>query len=259
MAAEVHRDDVAGRRDAGARPAVQAQAVVDEAVDEQTTARAAPAPAPVEEVDPVAARPRRRSRPARRESGGGSGSIAPRIAGAMAKAPPRVARTPPVPRPPPSVRGARRAGALDAIPSRSRSASTRSRSSSPTSRRPTSAARTTSDPDDDLYGLYEGVPRTEYGRRLGRGAEPDHARSACRSRKTSPTRTTSPTRSGSPSSTSSPTTSASTTTGSGELGVTNGSARRRASCQRDRAGPAIARNARRDEADHRQQSGREAR
>ena len=49
--------------------------------------------------------------------------------------------------------------------SRRRSArrSTRSRSSSRTSRAASSGARTTSRDDETLYGLYEGVPRTEYG------------------------------------------------------------------------------------------------
>ena len=41
--------------------------------------------------------------------------------------------------------------------------STRSRSSSPTSPRPSSCARTASRPDETLYGLYEGVPRDEWG------------------------------------------------------------------------------------------------
>ena len=54
-------------------------------------------------------------------------------------------------------------GALDAIPSRSPPPSTRSPSSSPTSRPPTSGARTSIGPDETLYGLYEGVPRTEWG------------------------------------------------------------------------------------------------
>ena len=47
---------------------------------------------------------------------------------------------------------------------RSRPRSTRSRSSSRTSRRPTSSRENELEPDDDtLYGLYEGVPRTEWG------------------------------------------------------------------------------------------------
>ena len=46
---------------------------------------------------------------------------------------------------------------------RSRPRSTRSPSSSRTSRRPTSAARTGCAADDTLYGLYEGVPRTDWG------------------------------------------------------------------------------------------------
>ena len=48
-------------------------------------------------------------------------------------------------------------------------------------------------PDGDtLYGLYEGVPRTEYGRRLGRASRTGSPSSGCRSRRTSPIRPTSP-------------------------------------------------------------------
>ena len=46
---------------------------------------------------------------------------------------------------------------------RSRPPSTRSRSSSRTSRPTSSGARTSIAPDETLYGLYEGVPRTEWG------------------------------------------------------------------------------------------------
>ena len=61
--------------------------------------------------------------------------------------------------------------------SRRRSASTspRSRSSSTTSRRPDQLRENDLDPDETLYGLYEGVPRTEYGADWVAAAEPDHA------------------------------------------------------------------------------------
>ena len=51
-------------------------------------------------------------------------------------------------------------------------------------------------PDDDLYGLYEGVPRTEYGADWVAPSRTGSRSSGCRSRRTSRTRTTSPTRSG---------------------------------------------------------------
>ena len=51
-------------------------------------------------------------------------------------------------------------------------------------------------PDDTLYGLYEGVPRTDWGADWASRSRTGSCCSGCRSRRTSPTRTTSPTRSG---------------------------------------------------------------
>ena len=47
--------------------------------------------------------------------------------------------------------------------SRSRAPSARSRSSSRTNPRATRCRENGLEPDDTLYGLYEGVPRTEWG------------------------------------------------------------------------------------------------
>ena len=132
--------------------------------------------APVEEVDPIAgSRPRRRSRPARRRGPATAAAPSPLGYGRHGQAPPGCPK-----RPPPL---AARTG-----PSRSWSTapSRRSRSRSPPrSTRspiviadeptPTSGARTRSSPDETLYGLYEGVPRTEWGADWVADPEPDHA------------------------------------------------------------------------------------
>ena len=51
-------------------------------------------------------------------------------------------------------------------------------------------------PDDTLYGLYEGVPRTEWGADWARRPEPDHPVPAAARGGLRRSRTTSPTRSG---------------------------------------------------------------
>ena len=70
-----------------------------------------------------------------------------------------------VARRPPVIGGSRTSSTRHCRPSRCRSQqpSTRSRSSSRTSRRATSSTTTTCEDDDTLYGLYEGVARTEWG------------------------------------------------------------------------------------------------
>ena len=52
------------------------------------------------------------------------------------------------------------------------------------------------DPDEMLYGLYEGTPRTEWGADFVPVPEQDHALPPRRSRRTSRIPATSPTRSG---------------------------------------------------------------
>ena len=93
---------------------------------------------------------------------GSAGAFHRRRIGGDAEAPPRE----PSPRPRPAATSRSSGSSSGPWPrSRRRSASTspRSRSSSTTSRRPDQLRDNDMDPDDGLYGLYEGVPITEYG------------------------------------------------------------------------------------------------
>ena len=145
-------------------------------------------------------------------SGGGSGSIAPRIrapwpsaAGAPEALRPVTART--------ALRGARR-GRPRRHPGAVRERARRGRRRHRRRAHARAAARERHRARRDAVRPVRGRAAHANGAPTGSRSRTGSRSSGCRSRRTSPTRTTSPTRSGSRSSTSSPTTSASTTTGS---------------------------------------------